>query len=61
MIGYIGRVVEEGMDPWYFFGEVSEWSSTQTVTIPKDNNEAQIKLNQHQIQLIPQTNCLKLS
>jgi len=40
MIGYIGRVVEGGMAPWYFFGEVSDWSTTQTVTIPKSSNES---------------------
>jgi hypothetical protein len=33
MIGYIHRVVDDGMNPWVFTGETSGWSSTQTVTI----------------------------
>jgi hypothetical protein len=33
MVGYTHRVVEGGMAPWYFFGEKSGWSSTQTLTI----------------------------
>jgi hypothetical protein len=33
LIGYVHRVVEGGMAPWYFFGEESGWSNTQTLTI----------------------------
>ncbi|MCW4003596.1 MAG: hypothetical protein NWE95_06775 [Candidatus Bathyarchaeota archaeon] len=33
MIGYTHRVVEGGMAPWYFFGEKSGWTNTQTLTI----------------------------
>jgi hypothetical protein len=33
MIGYTHRVVEGGMAPWYFFGETSGWSTTQSLTI----------------------------
>ena len=33
MIGYTHRVVEGGIAPWYFFGETSGWSNTQTLTI----------------------------
>jgi hypothetical protein len=33
MIGYTHRVVEGGMAPWYFFGEKSGWSNTQTLII----------------------------
>jgi hypothetical protein len=33
MIGYVHRVVEGGWAPWYFFGEKSGWSSTQTLAI----------------------------
>lgn len=32
MIGYVSRTV--GFASWYFSGETSDWSPTQTVTIP---------------------------
>jgi len=34
MIGYVHRVVEGSMAPWYFTGETSGWSNTQTLAIP---------------------------
>jgi hypothetical protein len=33
MIGYFSRSVDISFAPWYFIGEESGWSSTQTVTI----------------------------
>ena len=33
MIGYTHRVIEGTFAPWYFFGEKSGWSNTQTLTI----------------------------
>jgi hypothetical protein len=36
MIGHIGRTV--GFASWYFSGQSSEWSPTQTVTIPADSS-----------------------
>ena len=35
MIGYVHRVLEGGMAPWIFTGEESDWSNTQTTTIPE--------------------------
>jgi hypothetical protein len=35
MIGYIGRTV--GFASWYFSGETSDWSSTQTITIDESS------------------------
>ncbi len=35
MIGYVHRVLEGGMAPWIFTGEESDWSNTQTITIPE--------------------------
>lgn len=37
MIGYTHRVLEGDWAPWYFFGENSSWSSTQTLTIPSSS------------------------
>lgn len=34
MIGYVSRNGSVQFAPWYFFGETSSWSSTQTVNIP---------------------------
>jgi hypothetical protein len=35
MIGYVSRTV--GFASWYFAGQTSDWSPTQTVTIPASN------------------------
>jgi hypothetical protein len=39
MIGYTARVVEGDMAPWYFFGEKSGWSNTQTIAIESEATE----------------------
>jgi hypothetical protein len=36
MIGHIGRTV--GFASWYFSGQSSDWSPTQTVTVPANSN-----------------------
>ena len=38
LIGYIGR--NAGFASWYFTGQESGWSNTQTVTIPASSNSA---------------------
>jgi hypothetical protein len=40
MIGYISRTV--GFASWYFAGQESGWSNTQTVTIPSSNSASPI-------------------
>jgi hypothetical protein len=34
MIGYCHRILQGDVAPWYFTGEESGWSNTQTITIP---------------------------
>lgn len=41
MVGYIHRVVEGGMAPWYFTGEESEWSNTETLKITNSAQTAE--------------------